>query len=142
MTEELKEFENDSPSAKAEGDIPDMVRAVCAKRRAEPVVVMTRQLVEELKDIQEKLKGESRKNYPDPNRITVPVSTNATITYVSRHKAVPIPNYVMFPRPALVRGKPIKVGQVKGPDGYGQLPIYVAADCDGSPMKDSKGTGW
>jgi len=93
---------------------------------------------------------ELRKNYYDPDRITVPVSRDAVIHEDFRRKVEPIPNYVMFPRPALVRGKPIQTGEMEVPavlnsrDGTVvkpamRFPIYVAAGPDGGPWRDSYG---
>jgi hypothetical protein len=89
-----------------------------------------------------------RKNYADPDRITVPVSANAVIHQDFRRKVL-IPDHVMFPRPAIVNGKELQVGSVKiapivdrdgklWKAGY-ELPIFAAADADGSPMRDSNG---
>lgn len=102
-------------------------------------------LIQTLKSVEHLL----RKDYPYPERITVPVSRGTVIHQDFRRKVAPIPNHIAFPRPALVNGKAIQLGSVKVPavtDEAGhvvakaqELPIYVAAGPDGKPLRDSKG---
>jgi hypothetical protein len=123
-----------------------VVSAVIEERmKADGVPVTTEMLVATIKRIENEL----RKGYPDPERITVPVSSRTTIHHDFTRSVPPLPNHLMFPHPALVNGKAIQVGSVKVPavlDEEGnelkavqKLPIYVAAAPDGSPLRDSKG---
>src|SRR3954467_5342081 len=86
---------NDADTAKLELEVghPNLVHDALLKRQSEPVMVVTRQVIESLKEIEARLKGGGKKFYPDPNRITVPVSTGAVITHVPAPKG-PIPRHV------------------------------------------------
>ena len=151
------EVPNESDSAKIEPDLPGglgengtspLLQSALKQRADEPVMVVTRQVVEKLKDIEDKLKG-ARKSYYDPTRITVPTSNGAVITQVFTRNPVSIPKHIMFPKPAIVKGKPLQVGTVKTRrlfdregnlvDPGRELPIYAVAGPDGEPLRDERG---
>ena len=141
--EQLAEVEEGASSVTNEDPVVSVVIGESMRRSD---VVRKSELISQLKELELDL----RRNYPDPDRIVVPVSSRAVIHEDFRRKVAPIPEYVMFPRPALVRGKPLKDGVLEIPPIFNsrtgeviapaqELPIYVAAGPDGGPWRDSHG---
>ncbi len=132
-------------TAAIEGDNPHISAIIEEKFKSEGVPVTTEMLVAAIKRVENQL----RKNYADPDRITVPVSSRTVIHHDFRRAVPTIPNHLSYPRPALVNGRALQVGSVKVPAVLNEegeevvpaqkLPIYVAAAPDGSPLRDSKG---
>jgi len=145
LTEHAEFGQEAVTTATIEGDNPHITAVIEEKFKSEGVPVSTEMLVATLKRIENNL----RKGYADPERITVPVSSRTIIHHDFTRAVPPLPNHIIFPRPALVNGKALQVGSVKVAailDREGnevkaaqKLPIYVAAAPDGSPLRDSKG---
>ena len=109
--------------------------------------VTTDMLVQTLKRIEYQV----RKNYADPDRVTVPTVNplNLVIHQDFRRDVEPIPFHVRFPKVATVFGKPVKVSSYTVPAVFDEdgiltkpayeVPIYAAQDANGKPWKDDAG---
>ncbi len=158
MTEELSaqqvQVVDEFPAAGDDGqeavttaslETPEITAVLDEKRKDNSVRGPSPELIRVLREAERNL----RKNYEDPERITVRTSRGMVVHQDFTRKVGAIPDYILTPTPALVNGKPIQVGKVTVPEirdyqdklvkASVDYPVYVAADKDGSPLRDSRG---